>query len=208
MRIPGGYRALEERLPAVIALTIMLMSHWIVQGVLYMDRTEAIFKLVSEIVLIVPLYFLFESIFDPLPAFAISLFISHSTNFVVNGQPFCVLKRFNLVENEFPTYECMMDRLSSRASETESIRTVLVLGSLVREELNKSSDLDVRIIRKRGFQNAILASLFVMRERLHANLIGFPLDVYLLDNPGNVSDIDKRELDNIHVLYDSDDVFG
>jgi len=161
--------------PFYIKAPVLILSSWIFQGILYMDKTEKIFKLSLDII--------FTFIFV---AFGInvltSILIAHTLNWIFNGQIFVTCKNLKIIKTPKEKFENYIERLKNRAKDEPSIIWVGVYGSLVRGEFKETSDLDVRIIRKAGIINGLRACIFVMRERTWATFNRFPLDIYVGDS--------------------------
>lgn len=160
---------------------VIILTNWLFQGLLYADKTERIFKLSFDFILTSILYcFIFYSV--NYVNLLISFLISHTFNWIFNGQLFALAKNFNIVHNDPQRIIDYAYELKRRASKEESVNCVILYGSLVREEIKSTSDLDIRIIRKRGIFNGFKACIFGLKERSRALFHRFPLDLYIIDN--------------------------
>jgi glycosyltransferase involved in cell wall biosynthesis len=160
-----------------------LAVHWVFQGMLYMDRTELLFKIGLDIGLTMLLWILF-SLLPGLPWFGTLLaafLAAHTLNFLFNGQMWVVLRCFHLVSHSREEFSGYLQGLSNRIQLEPSIRWAAAYGSLVRGEWHEHSDLDVRLVRKAGFWNGLRACSFALRERTRAFRRRFPLDLFVLD---------------------------
>jgi predicted nucleotidyltransferase len=90
--------------------------------------------------------------------------------------------------------------LKYRAERETSIQLIAIYGSMSRKELSESSDLDVRILRKKGFLNGLKACLFGSFERTRSLFNKFPLDLYVIDSKDHLSK--TREDETAIVIYD------
>lgn len=160
-----------------------LFVHWLFQGIPAMDITEMIFKLTTDIFLAAVLALITVRWLSIIPALLFGLFIGHSVNFILNGQVFVVLKHFGDVRHEQHEFDRYLRATKDRIRTEPSIRWAAIYGSMSREELKETSDVDLRLIRHPGFVNGIRSCWFVLRERTRAHLHQFPLDVLLLDSP-------------------------
>ena len=164
-----------------------------------MDRTERLFKIGLDAFLLIPLYFLLSNSLDhPFFALLISFMLVHTVNWVINGQIFVLFKNLKLIQTSSSTFEGYLEYLSQKIKKQDFILFSAVYGSLAREKLKETSDLDVRIIRKKGWLNGLRGCIFVMRERSRALLYKFPLDIYLLDDTNGLSKLDERKPIIIH----------
>lgn len=180
----------------------IILSNWTFQGMLYADKTERLFRLSLDVLISVILYgIFFNFISNSYLALILSIIVAHTINWIFNGQLF-VLGRYIGIkpnkQNEFCKY---IKDLRNRVEREKSIQFVAVYGSLSRNKLSDHSDLDVRIIRKKGFLNGLRACLFGFLERTRALFNKFPLDLYVLDNKNHLSKIRKDE--GAIVLYDA-----
>ncbi len=166
-----------------------LAVHWIFQGMLYMDRTELLFKLSLDLSLTIIFWLLLSLLLGLSWGWALlaAFPIAHTVNFLFNGQVWVVLRCFHLISHRRAEFDAYLARLSSRIQSEPSIRWAAAYGSLVREQWHPSSDLDVRMVREPGIHNGLRACCFTMGERTRALFCGFPLDVFLLDGPSKLA---------------------
>lgn len=191
--INNFYRKLakESTYPFFIRSVFLVISSWLFQGLLYMDKTEKYFKILLEIVLLVFIYFLVSNMLNPVLSFIIAILASHTINWIFNGQIFVVFKNLRLIETETEDFIKFLDQITKRLDKEDSIILAATFGSLSRKELKKTSDLDVRVVRKKGLVNGVRSSFFVMLERSRAFFNRFPLDIYLLDNRNGLYSLDE-----------------
>lgn len=171
----------------------VLSSHWLFQSMLYMDRTERVFKLGLDLVLILILYRLFRPWMRIIPALSVASFIAHTLNFLFNGHIWGSLKHFGGITQTAAEFNAEVERLRRRVEAEPSIVYAAAYGSLARDEWSPTSDLDVRLIRATGLQNGWRASLFTMQERSRAFIKGFPLDIYVLDHVASLNKLAERK---------------
>ncbi|AKB33064.1 hypothetical protein MSSIH_2374 [Methanosarcina siciliae HI350] len=196
MSSKDGY--VKTSIPMINALfkfkIFIVLSNWIFQGMLYADKTERSFRLLVDCLITLVLYAVSTNLI-PSAYFGLilSFFVAHTVNWIFNGQLF-VLGRYLGIkpkkQNEFCKY---INELKYRAEREKSIQLVAVYGSLSRKELSESSDLDVRIIRKRGLLNGLKACLFGFSERTKALFDKFPLDLYVIDSEDHLSKLRDDE---------------
>jgi predicted nucleotidyltransferase len=83
--------------------------------------------------------------------------------------------------------------LKERSKENQAILCIAVFGSLSRGKFHQHSDLDIRIIRKNGFKNGIMATAFIIKERMIAQKQSIPLEVLLGDSISFLKKMRKDE---------------
>jgi predicted nucleotidyltransferase len=159
-----------------------LLLHWLVQGLLYMDRTERLFKIGLDLVGGLLIGTLLRLRLPRLAAFSAGFFIAHTLNFLFNGHLWGVLKHFGGVQNSRDEFNHEVESLKARLACEPSIIYAAAYGSLARGEWSPTSDLDVRMVRAPGMRNGWRASVFVLRERTRAFLSGFPIDIFVFDD--------------------------
>jgi len=182
---------------------IIILTNWIFQGILYADRTERIFKIALDFSLTTLLFLIIINP-DPIIRLIISFILSHTLNWVFNGQLFALAKNFGIVHNEPEKIIEYAHEIKNRASKSKSIDCVAVYGSLVRGEIKSTSDLDMRIIRKPGIFNGLNACIFGLKERFRALVSRFPLDLYIIDSPKHLLKMSSNEVPEI--LYDPNNI--
>ncbi|KYC45236.1 MAG: hypothetical protein APG11_01573 [Candidatus Methanofastidiosum methylothiophilum] len=191
--------------PFVLRLILLTFSSWLFQSILYMDRTEKAFKILLELILfILSLLVISYLLNNTLLSIFLAFILVHTLNWIFNGQIGVLLKNLDILNTDKEKFFDYMDNVKEKVINENSIIAAAAFGSLSRKELKKTSDLDIRIIRKPGYINGIKACFFVLKERSKAFFNKFPLDIYVLDN---------YEMINIHIkneepviLYDPDKV--
>jgi predicted nucleotidyltransferase len=193
------YGRIGGRLPAAILATIpgKLASHWFFQGLLYMDRTERLFKLgldaAGTVVLTVPL-----TTAMPLPiAVVVGLLVAHTANFVFNGHLRGALKWNGVGGVSRIKLEAELATIAARICRSSSVDRAWVFGSVSRGELHDGSDLDIRVLRRPGFRAGMGACWLVLLERSRSLFSGVPMDIYVWDSAGRLSGMrsDEQGLD-------------
>lgn len=192
-----------ENLPSIIKVLILTVSSWLFQGLVYMDRTEKVFKILLDILFLIPFSYV-VLLFDlGIIGILISFLIAHTLNWVFNSQIFALIKQFNLIKTDYKSFNKYLERLKKKLKNEPSVVWAGVFGSLVRGELKETSDLDVRLVRKPGSKNGLRACFFVMKERTWALINRFPLDIYVLDDIKSIKrHIIKIEIEKMIIIYD------
>lgn len=193
--------------PFVVRLILLTFSSWLFQCILYMDRTEKIFKILVEFILFAPSFLVLNYLLNNiLLSIFLAFIIAHTLNWIFNGQIGVLLKNLDILNTDKEKFFDYMDNVKEEVVNEESIMAAAAFGSLSRKELKKTSDLDIRIIRKPGYISGFKACFFVLKERSKAFFNKFPLDIYVLDS---------YEMINIHInikdeepviLYDPDKI--
>lgn len=189
----------ENRFPPYVKMPILIFSSWLFQGILYMDTTEKVFKILLDVLSFIPLYFVFRVYFYASSSTLIAVMLAHTLNWIFNGQLFVLLKNLKLTKTESKRFIQYLNDLKKRIEKENSILAAAAFGSLSREQLKETSDLDVRIIRKKGLINALRACLFVLLERMGSFFNKFPLDIYVLDGFKSLSKLNEQPI----LLHDS-----
>ncbi len=167
---------------------ILIFSNWMFQGILHADNTEKIYK-VSFTLVLWPLCYLLIAGFFPnniVPAIMIGFIISHTLNWIVNGNFYNLLIHRLMVANLSKTnLFAYLDNLQKRLESEDWISYSASFGSICKGKLKDTSDVDVSIVRKPGFINAIKSILFAAKEKKRADLKRIPLELYISDSPGD-----------------------
>ena len=180
----------------------IILSNWTFQGMLYADKTERLFRLLLDGIMTLMLYaILINFISSSYIALIFAFLIAHTFNWIFNGQLFVLGRYIGIKPNKHKDFEEYLKGLKYRAERDKSIQSVAAYGSMSRRKLTESSDLDVRIIRIKGFKNGFKACLFGLVERIRALCNKFPLDMYILDNKDKLAHIRKDE--SPIIVYDS-----
>ena len=176
-----------------------LFCNWVHQAFFYLDRVEQIGRILLEgsATLLLATTFAVvtdRQIFDLL-TLAVCFLIIHTFNWVFNGNLWaCILFAFPKLRNPGETVTCQyLNDMAERLKNNPSISGLLIFGSLSRGKWHDRSDIDLRILRKPGFCNALCALSVQMRERLIAFFAKQPLDMYLADNVDFLMNMRKDE---------------
>lgn len=167
---------------------VNLFRNWIHQAFFYLDRTERISRIILEGSATLLLASAFAVVTDQhiwdLLILAVCFLIIHTLNWIFNGNWWaCVLFAFPNLRNPGETATCRyLNDMGERLKNNPSISGVLIFGSLSRGKWHDRSDIDIRILRKKGILNAIAAFAVITKERVIAFLQHQPLDMYLADD--------------------------
>lgn len=161
---------------------------WAHQGFFYLDRTQRLGRVILEVVPTVLLAGLIAGIGGVSPSnvrlWCGSLLCVHTLNWVFNGNWWAgVLFAFPSLRNRGDQATCAyLNRMAERLRRNGAISGVLIFGSVCRDQWHERSDVDVRLLRRRGVVNGIAGVLALSRERWIAVWNRQPLDIYLADD--------------------------
>jgi predicted nucleotidyltransferase len=161
-----------------------MLVHWLFQSLFYVDRTERLFKIGTDL-LLGSLFFQLSRKHMSWPlASVLSIVGAHTVNLVFNAQPVAVLHDLGRTQVGSHRLIQHLSRIVERAQRARSIAWLGVYGSLARGEAHGGSDIDVRVRRYPGLRNAVAACLFIVAERTRGSLNAVPVDIYLWDSGG------------------------
>lgn len=190
----------DKETSLLIKIPILTFSSWLFQGILYMDTSERNFKIFIDLLIFLPLLLLLNNYLTSIVSIFIAFLLSHTINWIFNGQIFVLLKNLKLTNTSKESFIKYLDTFEKKVDKKKSIAAAAAFGSLSREKLNNKSDLDIRIIRNPGIINGFESCFFVMKERTLAFFNRFPLDIYILDD---IQMIDKHIINEKPIpLYD------
>lgn len=193
-----GYINDSESIPEPLRFVILFSTSVLFQGMGYMDPTERRFKISFDIAFSLLFFQLSDG---TVRSRIISAFCgAHVLNFIVNGQLFVLLKNFDLVDIPKEKFERWMVMLGERYERSQSVDAVVVYGSLSRGDLSRTSDLDVRVLRRDGLVNGLVACSITAVFRFKALIHRFPLDIYVLDGTDSLDRL--RDDEEPQVLVD------
>jgi predicted nucleotidyltransferase len=171
-----------------------LASHWLVQGMFYMDPTERRFKLSLDIAGALVLGSLLWPRVPPPVAVAAAVVSAHSLNFVFNGHIRGALKWHGVGGVTSAVLERELPAIAARLGRSSAVAQAHVFGSLARGELHDGSDLDIRILRRPGLRAATVACTLALLERGRSLWTGVPIDIYVFDSSARMSDMRSDEV--------------
>lgn len=180
----------EKKLPSFVQNRVVyqffqskpgrLLSNWAMQGMLYMNRVEIIFKLFLDVVLAVIIW---AAIFNQheLMYWLVSLLLAHTVNWIINCQPVALLMHLDWGRNDPRHFIEYVEGLERRIHGKSFIAAAASFGSLSKGKYGEKSDIDIRfVLRDRPLDRIALAG-YCVYERMRAAINGFPLDLYAFD---------------------------
>lgn len=187
---------------------LLIISNWLLQGILNADVTEKVYRIIFTFTFGCILFLLLYSLttYGLFIAIILSFVIAHTINWLVNGNFFSLLvHRLLMVSLSKKRLFGYMDSLEKRFLNQNWILYCAVFGSICKGKLKDSSDIDVSIVRKPGFANAVKAILFSIKEKKIADIKHIPLEIFVSDTPQDSIRRFAGE-DNPVALYDPDNV--
>jgi len=163
-----------------------LLRNWLHQALSYMDAGELVFRIFIEGLETAVIFWIITEMNIDIPVYVeivTALLIAHTINWIFNGN-FWALWLFaspgakNRGEKATVNYLLGM---KGRLKRSGCIGGLALYGSAARGSWHTKSDLDVRVIRRKGFLNLICANIVIMRERFLALLYRQPMDLFLAD---------------------------
>lgn len=146
-----------------------------------MTIDEMAFRFSIELGLIAPIFVALSFFVDAPIAIISSVFIAHTINWSLNGNFWSTQKFFGKKQDPKVFAEFLVMVRNRASLHSESVIAIAAFGSLSRRKFSTASDLDMRIVRKRGMLNWIKANSFALKLRAIAFATAFPLDLFVLD---------------------------
>ncbi len=172
---------------------------WAHQGFFYLDRTQRIGRVAFEIVPAAILAGLIGGIgripLSNVWLWCAGLFLAHTLNWVLNGNWWAgILFAFPSLHNRGERATCAyLNDMADRLRHDRAISGAMIFGSVSRGQWHERSDLDVRLLRRRGLLSGIAGILILSRERWIALWRRQPLDIYLADDVSFLRSMRKDE---------------
>lgn len=187
---------------------LLLLSNWLFQGIRNADTTEKVYKTLFTLIFwgIVYLLFHFSAEVFLWQNVVYSFLIAHTFNWIINGNvSMLLIHNLLLVKMSKQDLFLYMEKLKEKTKKENWILYAASFGSICRGDLKDSSDIDISIVRKPGFRNALKSIWFALKEKKIADFKGIPLEVYISDSP---QDSRKRFAaeQNPVVIYDPKDI--
>lgn len=193
-------KAARKAKPGGFPKLINLPRNWLHQALTYMDVGEMYSKIIIEAIEVFLVFILLDDYVDNIYMNVIlSFFIVHTWNWVTNGLFWAVII-FTFPQLRNPGADktvIYLNNMKQRLQGSSSIAGLTLYGSITRNAWHDRSDIDLRIIRNKGFSNLIKSVYITMRERFIAFLYMQPMDLYLADS---VDFLGKLRSDEVPVI--------
>jgi len=172
---------------------IILATNWLLQGSMIADPIENIIRLVIDVA-----FFSIALMFTANLVYAfIAFLLAHTLNYILNSNCMHIIRFFKRVDIQ-QGLEKVLDYLKNQ--NINRIEAVVIFGSFVRNEVKPTSDLDIRVIRKRSIRSAIRAYIIVTKLRFFALRNGIPLDIFIHTKKKLCKIVDSYELKKMYVI--------
>ena len=189
---------------------LLFLSNWIFQGIPNADKTEKTYKILFTFFFGTLVFVGFYSTGSSsiVKRIIFSFLIGHTFNWLVNGNISIILiHRLLLVKLSKQDLFKYLQKLKEKTKNQDWIFYAASFGSICRGDLKDSSDIDISIVRKPGFNNALKSIWFALKEKKSADFKGIPLEVYISDTP--LDSIKRFGAEkNPVVLYDPENVIS
>ncbi|MGA2626661.1 MAG: nucleotidyltransferase domain-containing protein [Candidatus Bathyarchaeia archaeon] len=170
------------------------LSNWLFQGMLIMCPSELCYRLGSELLLAILIYYAIVHSLGESGALIFCLLIAHTANWILNGNFIGTQKFFGMKYDQTKVANFLIKLKAGHQLLRSGIAMIAAFGSWSRTgKLTEHSDLDIRIIRKPGLLNWLKANVFASLMRLTAVRYVVPLDLYVLDRRDQVYEHIRKE---------------
>jgi hypothetical protein len=157
-----------------------MVSSWLMQGMLYMNKTEIIYKLSLDVIFTFAWWFLAVTI-PSVTGWLIAWFLAHTTNWVINGQPVAMCRHFDWGKNDPFRFISYIEKMERRIQNRPYLAAAASFGSLSKGMYKETSDIDIRVVLGKGIIGHIRAANYCFLERARAAASLFPLDLYAFE---------------------------
>lgn len=154
-----------------------IFTNWVLQGMLYMNIVEIVYKLLLDVVFMLILFSLL-SYETTVYNFFVVFFVAHTLNWILNCQPIALLMHIDIGSNNAGNFISYIEHLDARIKTKKYLAACAAYGSLSIGGYKPTSDIDIRVIMKPDMWSKVRAANFCFIERFRAFLSGFPLDLY------------------------------
>lgn len=177
-----------------------IIRNWLIQCFFYLNPTDMTFKVFIEAAL-------FASFFGIMSIFGLcnwinlagSFFLAHTLNWGFNGNFWaCLMSAFPSMRNKGSEQtQAYVNTMAARLRANNAVDAMMLLGSVCRSQWHSRSDIDVRILRKRGVRSAFCTGVLTLKERFIAVMQRQPLEIYLADS---VRFLAKKRRDEVPIF--------
>lgn len=151
---PYGLRDAGVASPVLRTLPGKVLSHWVFQGILGMDRTEMTFKVGFNTACISLAAYPPPRRLPIVARLTLAAFIGQWVGVLADGQLPCAAKWHGRARWDTDAVLDRLDRVAAGLLERPSV-AVLAFGSASRGEPHAGSDIDVRVLRRSGLRNGV-----------------------------------------------------
>lgn len=157
-----------------------LLSNWAMQGMLYMNPVEIVYKLLLDVVMTIPVWMLLPPYKEPWRVLS-AWIIAHTVNWIINCQPIALLWHLDWGKNDAQHFIRYIEGLNRRIQGRSYLAAAASFGGLSKGQYKDTSDIDIRFVLKAGWIQRLRAANYCFIERVRAAINRFPLDLYAFD---------------------------
>jgi len=180
----------------------LIAINWLFQGMKGMGKADLIGKICLEVAAFSIAFSIVNG--TVLYRLVISFLCAHTFNWLFNAHFWVFGRYLGITRTNIERFPKYLRGVMNRLQNCSTIDSIIVIGGASRKEGVKiTSDIDMFIIRKRGFLNGFIAVLITIKERILSFVTKFPLDLYLYDK---IETMDKhRDDERAFILKDVHD---
>ncbi|MEM3886345.1 MAG: nucleotidyltransferase domain-containing protein [Candidatus Methanomethylicia archaeon] len=188
----------NKYLKAILASKISLGINWIFQGVGIADTIENVFRFLLDFMFFIIAYLASGNLLISI----LVLVIAHTINYFINSNG----PRIQAVLNKRTDIQYSLQRIKDYVKSNppgRSVEAIVVFGSVVAGSFSKYSDIDMRVVRRKGVTNAWLSLVWTMKLRLYMWRWGIPSDVFIATREKLIRTVKSYELKNLSYIWQS-----
>jgi len=163
-----------------------IASNWFFQGTLIMTTSELAFRFVLEFAMAASIFAVLSFFVSQTLSVIAGILFAHTINWMMNGNFWILYKFFGRELNPDSIIAFLAKLNSGKYFLQNGVLAIAGFGSLSRGQFRRSSDLDMRIVRQKGFTNWVRANLFMLKLRSTSFLKKIPIDAFLLDKADQI----------------------
>ncbi|MEM0369016.1 MAG: hypothetical protein QXN57_06200 [Desulfurococcaceae archaeon] len=201
LRINYGHLGLSKfvknkYLKAVLASRLSLIINWAFQGVKIADITENGFRLLLDFTFSVVAFIISGS----LSISILALVIAHTINYFINSNGPRIQVVLGKKADVGYSLQAIRDYIKNNTP-GQYVEAVVVFGSVIKKSVSKYSD--IRVVRKRGINNALFSLLWTMKFRLYMWRHGIPGDIFIATREKLVKTLKPDEIESLQFVWRS-----
>jgi predicted nucleotidyltransferase len=161
---------------------------WVTQAVHSTDRSERILRLTIEAIVVLVLFAIVSAItgehWSALKTFAVVFVITHTVMWLLFGNFWVyLLDSFDAVRNPgLSEVIRFIDTANSLYKKYPAVDAIFIYGSACRSMFHGKSDLDLRIVRKKGLATGFVAICLGLALKAYSLFVRMPVDLQIVDS--------------------------
>ncbi len=168
---------------------IILITNWLIQGSFIASPIENIVRFLLDATAFILSLILLGNIWVAITM----LLITHTINYLLNSNAAHTRRFFIKYPDIEERIEKIINYIRENLTRYRGVKEVVIFGSSIRKELGEHSDIDLRVVYKKGLRNIINAYYFITKLRLFAIKNNIPLDAFLICEGDMLRDISLEE---------------